>query len=78
MKSLTADLFDHIAEPRPAPRQKIIWTAEAIGQRIGCSADFVRETLIREEGTPVKKIGTRYCAHEDDLIAFFRPSRKQT
>lgn len=78
MKALTPDLFDRLADPRPAPRQKIIWTAEAIGRRIGCSADFVRETLIREEGSPVKKIGNRYCAHEDDLISFFRTGRTQT
>lgn len=77
-KSLTADLFDRIAEPRPAGRQRIVWTAEAIGARIGTSADFVRETLVHIDGSPVKKIGNRYCAHEDDLIAFFRtPQRNQ-
>ena len=51
---------------------KIIWTADAIGRRVGASADFVREVLAKEQGTPVKKIGTRYCAVEADLIAFFR------
>lgn len=76
--SLTADLFDKLTGTRTAPRQKIIWGALAIGQRIGCSADFVRETLIREEGSPVKKIGNRYCAHEDDLFAFFRAKPQQT
>lgn len=76
MKHLTADLFDHITEPRPAGRQKIVWTAEAIGARIGTSADFVRGTLLHAEGSPVKKIGNRYCAYEDDLIAFFRTTQR--
>lgn len=78
MKHLTGDLFDRLTEPRQSNRMKIIWTAEAIGRRVGCSADFVRETLIREPGSPVKKIGNRYCAHEDDLISFFRSEPKQT
>lgn len=55
---------------RDTPR--IIWTAQAIGQRIGTSADFVRDRLAKEPGSPVKQIGGRYCAIEQDLIAFFR------
>ena len=51
---------------------RIIWTAEAIAARIGVSADFVRDTLAKVEGSPVKQVGGRYCAHEGDLLAFFR------
>jgi hypothetical protein len=55
-------------------RDRILWTAEAIARRIGSSADFVRDRLSQEPGTPVKKIGGRWCAVESDLLAFFRRS----
>lgn len=75
-KQLTATAFDAMTRgmsPKMGASQpRIIWTAESIGQRIGVSADFVRKTLVDVDGSPIKKIGTRYCAVEDDLIAFFR------
>lgn len=73
MTKLTPDRLDEILTP--PRRDRIIWTAEAIGKRIGVSADFVRKTLVHQEGSPVKRIGTRYCAVEADLIAFFRSGR---
>lgn len=55
----------------PLPiRPKVIWGAEAIAHKIGTSADFVRDRLAREEGTPVRKVGGRYCAIEAELFAF--------
>lgn len=69
---LTPARLDAMLDRVSARPSRIIWTAEAIGQRVGCSADYVRSTLVNVEGSPVKKIGTRYCAHEGDLIAFFR------
>jgi hypothetical protein len=51
---------------------KIIWTLAGIGKRIGCGPDFVRDTLARQPGSPVKEIGGRYFAFEDDLIAFLK------
>jgi len=72
-KSLTPDAFD-----RSLSKSGIIWTASAIGQRVGVSADFVRNTLAKLPGSPVKQIGTRYCAVEADLIAFFRSEHEQT
>lgn len=51
---------------------RIIWTLPAIGRRIGVGTDFVRDTLAKQEGSPVKEIGGRYYAFEDDLIAFLR------
>lgn len=51
---------------------RLIWTAEAIAQRIGTSADFVTDTLINMPDSPVKKIGRRYCADEAKLMAFFQ------
>ena len=70
---LTADRFDKIVAPqRPQPGPRVIWTASAIGARINVSADFVADTLAHLPGSPVKKIGTRYCAIEADLLDFFR------
>ncbi|MFJ1308577.1 hypothetical protein [Agrobacterium sp. P15N1-A] len=72
---LTASRLDAILAGKPNDTGnpfRIIWTAEAIAARIGVSADFVRDTLAKVEGSPVKQIGGRYCAHEGDLLAFFR------
>lgn len=68
---LDPDSFDQaVAGKSQGPR--IIWTAGAIARRIGTSSDFVRDTLAKEPGTPVRQVGGRYCAVEADLIAFFR------
>lgn len=76
MKTLDPHTFDDIVARNAGNvspvTPRIIWTASAIGRRVGVSADFVRKTLVHEEGSPVKQIGNRYCAVEDDLIAFFR------
>lgn len=62
----------------PLPiRAKIIWGAEPIAKRIGTSGDFVRDTLVKQEGSPVRKIGGRYCAIEAELIAYFGPKLVQ-
>lgn len=61
--------FDNLVASR---QSRIIWTLGAIGQRIGVGADFVRDTLAKQPGSPVKEIGGRYYAFEDDLIAFLR------
>lgn len=54
----------------PGPR--IIWTASAIGARVGVSADFVRDVLAEMPGSPVKRLGRRFFVVEDDLITFLR------
>jgi hypothetical protein len=51
---------------------KIIWTAAAIGQRIGCSADFVRGVVAREPGTPIKVMGKRLYVFERELMSWMR------
>lgn len=53
-------------------RDRIIWTAEAIGRRLDCSADFVRDRLVSAPGSPIRKVGGRFCVHEADLIAWLR------
>lgn len=65
-------IIDRHSPSRDVTRDRIIWTAEAIANRLGCSADFVRDKLANEEGSPIKKIGGRFCAHEGDLLAWFR------
>lgn len=76
---LTPKHFDALTRaPYQGHRSKIIWTAEAIGARIGRSGAFVRRTLVALEGSPVKQIGHTYCAHEDELMDFFRTTSKQS
>ncbi|WP_421360271.1 hypothetical protein [Agrobacterium rosae] len=67
-------VLDRAARPSGNP-SRIIWTLPAIGRRIGVGADFVRDTLAKQDGSPVKEIGGRYYAFEDDLIAFLRFQR---
>lgn len=77
-KDLTPQQFDELArrlQYRRTP-QKIIWTAEAIGARIGRSGAFVRRTLAQIDGSPIRQIGHTYCAHEDELLDFFRSQSK--
>ncbi|MDH6265360.1 hypothetical protein M2360_000741 [Rhizobium sp. SG_E_25_P2] len=57
---------------RPSERIKVIWGAENIAAKIGCSADFVRDRLSKEAGSPVRKVCGRWCAVEVDLIRFVR------
>ena len=56
---------------------RIIWTLPAIGQRIGVGADFVRDTIAKLPGSPVREIGGRYYAFEEDLIAFLRTDNRE-
>lgn len=60
------------------PPARIIWGADAIAARIGTSADFVRDTLAKMQGTPIRRMGRRYCADEGELMAFFREDPTQT
>lgn len=60
-----------------ASSRKLIWTADAIGARIGRSGKYVRNKLIDMPGTPVHKVDSRYYAYEDELIGFFhKPVQK--
>lgn len=67
---IVLEQFDRIVPGRQ--RDKIIWTLPAIGRRIGVGADFVRDTLAKQPGSPVKEIGGRYYAFEEDLITYLR------
>ncbi|HEV7415051.1 MAG TPA: hypothetical protein VGN98_02770 [Tianweitania sediminis] len=75
MTGITPEKLDEIlsqASRDVTVTPRIIWTAGAIARRIGTSPDFVRDRLAKEPGSPVRQIGGRYCAIEQDLIAFFR------
>lgn len=67
---ITAERLDAMLQPRQ--RDRIIWTAPAIGARIGRSEDYVRKVLAKVEGTPIRYQGRRLYAFEDDLFAFMR------
>ncbi|XUY27947.1 hypothetical protein RMR21_006240 [Agrobacterium sp. rho-8.1] len=72
---LTAARIDQVLDKAARPSgnpSRIIWTLPAIGRRIGVGADFVRDTLAKQDGSPVKEIGGRYYAFEEDLITFLR------
>ncbi|MGA1804432.1 hypothetical protein [Rhizobium sp. HT1-10] len=69
-------LLDRNVTSRHVTRDKIIWTLPAIGKRIGVGTDFVRDTLAKQEGSPVKQVGGRYFAFEDELITFLRNYRE--
>lgn len=70
MRSLTPERLDSILTP--PRRDQIIWTASAIGARIGRSEDYVRKVLAKMDGTPIRSIGRRLYVFEDDLFAFMR------
>ncbi len=72
---LTSERFDKLLEGQQRSSGsplKIIWTLGGIARRIGTGADFVRDTLAKQENSPVKEIGGRYYAFEEDLISFLR------
>lgn len=54
-------------------KPNIIWTAAAIGRRINRSAAYVRRTLAKAPGSPIKRQGRGnfYC-EEAELIAFLK------
>jgi len=73
-----AEKFDSPVATRRLSGERIIWTAGTIAERIGTSADFVRDVLVKEPGSPVKLVGGRYAAVESELIDWFRPTRLST
>ncbi|WP_035873265.1 hypothetical protein [Cucumibacter marinus] len=68
-KSLTPTAFDRMVNQ--SPKDRVIWTLGAIAQRIGTGPDFVR-TLACQPGSPIHRVGGRYCVLESDLIEFLR------
>lgn len=57
-------------------QDRILWTADAIGQKIGRSAAYVRRTLFHLEGSPVQRHGRgNYFAVESELLAFLSKHR---
>lgn len=69
---LNPNAFDRMAAEAQRKPDRIIWTLGGIAKRIGVGTDFVRDTLAKQPGTPVKEMGGRYYAFEDDLIAYLR------
>ena len=72
---MTVEWFDASFEDgRPASAQisEVIWGCKAIGRAINRSADYVRDTLAKQPGSPVRREGREYYARRDELDAFFR------
>ncbi|WP_299939441.1 hypothetical protein [uncultured Nitratireductor sp.] len=73
MTEITPRRFDRMTRERAGRSPaRIIWTLPAIGAVIGVGPDFVRDVIAKEPGSPIREIGGRYYAFEDDLIAFLR------
>jgi hypothetical protein len=72
MTDLTPKAFDNMASPTRPIRP--IWTLEAIASRLGVSVDFVRDTVAKLPGSPVRQMGRRWYAMPDELEAFLRGS----
>lgn len=69
LQKINPQKFDDLVGEKDQP---VIWTAAAIGRRIGRSADYVRRTLSRMDGTPVRRHQRgNYHALESELIAFW-------
>lgn len=69
---LTTSEFDHLVGGATEKSPRVIWTLPTIARRLGTGVDFVRDTLAKMPGSPVKLMGNRYYALEDELIAFMR------
>jgi len=69
LKKIDPPTFDRIVD---AKRPAIIWTLPAIARRIGVGVDFVRGTLVKVPGSPVRKLGNRWYAVEDELLEFMK------
>jgi hypothetical protein len=74
MKPLTTKAFDRMTHQEQSSAE-ILWGAKAIAVALNTNEDFVREVLAKEDGTPIRKVGGRYCAIEGDLISFIRGVR---
>lgn len=57
--------------PRMAAAPRKLWGAKNIGRAIGRSEGFVRKTLAKMPGTPVRRLNRELLADEDELFAFF-------
>lgn len=72
-KKITPKNFDDLTGEKAGP---VIWTAAAIARRIGRSEGYVRKTLARLDGTPVRRHGRgNLYAYEADLVSFMGGER---
>lgn len=55
-----------------ASSERIIWTLPAIAQRLGTGVDFIRDNLAKQEGTPIRQVGGRYFAFEEELFQYLK------
>lgn len=70
--TLTPERFDRLAVELAPKHSKILWGCKAIAKSAGTTEEFIRNVIARGEGTPIRKIGRRYCVVENDLLDFIR------
>jgi len=51
--------------------ETIIWGAKAIGDAVGRSPSFVRNTLAQMPASPIRQLNGKYWVQRRDLFAFF-------
>lgn len=74
LNSSVMDLLLEAVKPKPKP--EILWGAKEIGARLGKSEGYVRRTLAKREGSPIRKDdGGRIYAFESDLIEYLQNQR---
>lgn len=76
-RELTPEVLDRLfAALEPPKRDRMIWSAHAIGRRIGRSESWVRKHLVHVEGNPIRRTSTnRLYAFEEELLDFWRRRR---
>lgn len=71
-KAMTPDEFDQALARVHVREDRIIWTAKGIAGHLGCGEDYVRRTLAREAGSPIRQRGRRIYVYADELDRFMR------
>lgn len=73
-KPLTPQAFDRMMEASSTNQSdneaEILWGAKEIGRFIGRSPDYVRDTLAKADGSPIKRQGREYFAFRPALLAW--------
>lgn len=72
VRNLGPDEFDAAFTRVHVREDRLIWTAKAIADRLGCSVQFVRRTLAKEPGSPIRQRGRKLYVYETALEQFMR------
>lgn len=70
METLSPNKFDDALAPSAEKIADAIWGCKAIGRAINRSPDFVRDTLAKVPGSPVRRLGREYYVIASELREF--------